>query len=142
MAKPHIHALSSVRSFGGLEEDYLPIHEFLDSSKAIVADNRHRAFTHNSWFINTVIPRVFGATITNSDGKVVSTCLIAEQHVLEDYGKRFIPSAQDFLEEMGLPSWIQNGSGLPPSVRVFRERTSKENHEKEPLQIIRPKIQD
>ena len=58
MAKPHIHALSSVRSFGGLEEDYLPIHEFLDSSKAIVADNRHRAFTHNSWFINTVIPRV------------------------------------------------------------------------------------
>ena len=137
MAKPHIHALSSVRSFGGKEEDYLPIHEFLDSSKAIVADNRHRAFTHNSWFINTVIPRVFGTTITNSDGKTVSTCSVAEQHVLEDFGNRFIPSGQDFLEEMGLPSWVQNGSGLPASARMFREKNKKE-----PLQIVRPKIQD
>lgn len=120
MSKPYIHAISSVKKFGGKVEDYMPIHELLDSSKAIVADNRHRAFTHNSWFISTIIPRIFGETFKNSDDKIVSSRDVAEQHVLEDYAMRFIPSAQDFLEEMGLPAWMQNGLGTPPSAQKIR----------------------
>ena len=114
--KPHIHADSSVKQFGGKAEDYLPIHEFLDSSKSVVADHRHRALTHNTWFIMYVLPRVFGETITNSDGKKVSVRDIGEQHVLEDFRGKFIPSAQDWLQSLKYEKWMNNGeAGFPPS---------------------------
>jgi hypothetical protein len=52
MAHPLEHAMNSARKFGGGAEDYLPIHEWFDESKAILADFRHRALRHHS-----VIPR-------------------------------------------------------------------------------------
>ncbi|MDM1543909.1 hypothetical protein [Empedobacter sp. 189-2] len=113
--KPHIHAKSSVKKFGGKLEDYLEIHQLLDSSKAAFADNRHRALTHNSWFINTILPKIFGDTIVNNDGITVSVIDIAERHILEDFGMQFIPSAQDYLVEMKHEAWM-NGQGLPQSV--------------------------
>jgi len=112
MAKPWIHALSSAKRFGGVAEDYLPIHNFMDSSKAVIADNRHRALTHNSWFIGTVIEKVFGTTFQNSGGKTISSRDIAEQHVIEDMG--CIPSGQDFLAELEYKTWME-GKGKPPS---------------------------
>src|SRR5207302_561296 len=93
----------------------LPIHEFMDSSKGAMADNRHRALTHNCWFLSVVLPRVFGETSTNSEGKVYSVRDVGEQHILEDYHGKFIPSAQDFLAEMECKEWMQNGRGVPPS---------------------------
>lgn len=123
MAKPFIHAKSSVKKFGGRENDYLEIHNLLDSSKSVVADNRHRVFTHNSWFVSVIIERIFGITITNSDGKEVSTREIAEQHILEDFGG-FIPSGQDFLEELDYKEWM-NGNGLPASRNKLRLNKTK-----------------
>ena len=114
MGKPHHHALSSAKKFGGTMEDYLPIHQLMDSSKMAFADNRHRALTHNSWFINYILPKIFGDTITNSEGKLISVIDIAEQHLLEDFAGQFIPTAQDYLTRMPLASWM-NGQGLPPS---------------------------
>ncbi len=35
------HALSSVKKWGGVAEDYLPLHQWFDESKAITADFRH-----------------------------------------------------------------------------------------------------
>lgn len=115
--KPHLHAESSARRWGGTAADYIEIHEFLDSSKAAIADNRHRALTHNSWFIATVMPRVFGRTLTNADGRTVSVRDVCEMHVLEDYGKRFIPAASDFLVDIEFRPWMQNGEQghKPPS---------------------------
>lgn len=52
MSKPHIHAQSSVRKYGGKEEDYLAIHQHMDSTKGCIADNRHKVLTHNSWYIS------------------------------------------------------------------------------------------
>lgn len=62
MSKAIIHAISSSKRFGGLPEDYLPIHDFMDSSKSVIADNRHRVLTHQSWFIGVDGPleRAFG----------------------------------------------------------------------------------
>ena len=122
MSKPYIHAVSSVKKFGGKVDDYLPIHELLDSSKAITADNRHRVFTHNSWFISTIIPKIFGETFTNSDGEIISSRDIAEQHVMEDYNNRFIPTAQDFLDEINVQSWMLNGMTFPNSAKVMLEK--------------------
>lgn len=116
MAKPYFHAQSSAKKYGGVWEDYMEIHEFMDSSKAAFPDNRHRALTHNAWFIGVVLPRVFGETFRRkSDNKVVCTRDIGEQHCLEDYKFKFIPSAQDFLQEMEFLPWMQNGMGEVPS---------------------------
>jgi len=43
MAKPFIHAESSVKRWGGKPEDYIEIHNLMDSSKGAIADHRHRA---------------------------------------------------------------------------------------------------
>ena len=134
MAKPYIHAQSSARKFGGKPEDYEPIHAFMDCSKGAIADNRHRALTHNSWFLSNILERVKFPnsgpetsdhrfpTIINSDGRTVSVRDIGEQHCMEDYANRFIPSAQDFLGEMTYYEWMQNGKECPPSFKKIQER--------------------
>ncbi len=120
--KPIFHAQKSAKKFGGKPEDYFEIHEFFDISKSAIADNRHRALTHNAWFIYHILPRIFGDNIKNSDGDFVAVREIGEQHVLDDF-KRFIPTAQDFLEEMEYRDWMHNGSGLPPSAKkLFRTK--------------------
>ncbi len=129
MSKPYIHAVSSARKFGGKLEDYLEIHNLMDSSKGAICDNRHRALTHNSWFLSVILERIFGVTMTNSAGKVVSIRDIGEQHVAEDFGGKFIPSAQDYLAEMEMKDWMNNGKGCPPSFvkinnKIKRERTN------------------
>ena len=122
MAKPWIHALSSARKFGGIPEDYIEMHNLLDSSKGAIADNRHRSLTHNSWFLSVILEKIFGVVIKNSGGDDVSVRDVGEQHVLEDYGGKFIPSAQDFLAEMEYREWMTNGSGTPPSFAKMGEK--------------------
>jgi hypothetical protein len=128
MPKPWIHAQASAKKYGGKPEDYLPIHNLMDSSKGTIADSRHRALTHNAWFVGTILEQVFGVTLTNSDGKIVSVRDIGEQHVLEDYRMRFIPSAQDFLQEMEVKEWMIAGRGEPPTSakRLERPRRKRE----------------
>jgi len=120
MAKAIIHAKSSARKFGGIPEDYLEIHNLMDSSKSVLSDNRHRALTHNSWFIYNIIERIFGVEISNSDGKKIPVKEIAEQHVLEDFNGRFIPSPQDYLQEIKYKNWM-SGIGSPPSLARIEE---------------------
>lgn len=124
MAKPYTHAVSSAKRFGGVPEDYLAVHDFLDSSKSALADNRHRCLTHNSWFLSAVLERVFGPTLTNSDGRRVSVREVGERHVLEDYGMKFIPTPQDFLADLPVADWMQNGAGDPPpsARRLYAEK--------------------
>lgn len=138
MAKPHIHAENSVKRWGGKPKDYLPVHELLDSSAVVFGDVRHRALTHNQWFIRNMLPKVLGITITNSDGKTVSTIEVAEWHVLEDFGNKFIPAASDYLAQIPLQPWMDNAKdgATPPS----REWAPKNNEEA--LEYLRngPKI--
>lgn len=120
MSKPWIHAESSARRWGGEPQDYIEIHNFMDSSKGTIADNRHRALTHNAWFLSNVLERVFGVVIENSAGRKVSVRDVGEQHVLEDFSGRFIPSAQDYLESIPMADWMNNGKkGSPPSFRTI-----------------------
>lgn len=101
--KPYLHAKNSVKAFGGKIEDYLPIHDFLDSSKAHFPDMRHRALLHSSFGIY-LCEQVFGHTVTNSDRRIVQVRDIAEKHVIEDMGR--IPTVQDYLEDMPMYDWL------------------------------------
>ena len=117
MSKPWVHAKNSARKFGGKPEDYIDIHNLMDSSKGTICDNRHRALTHNSWFISADGPleRIFGVVIINSDGKEVSVRDVGEQHILEDFCMRFIPTPQDYLQEMEMKGWMNNNKTSVPS---------------------------
>lgn len=125
MSKPFLHAKSSARKFGGKLEDYLKIHQLMDSTKACFPDNRHRVMTHNSWFIGPDGPLelIFGIVIKNSDGKTVSVRDIGEQHIQEDFGNRFIPSVDDYLSEMNPRPWMSNAfNDYPNSYKKIKEQ--------------------
>jgi hypothetical protein len=95
---PYIHSEISVKKRGGIIEDYYKIHAFMDCTKDICSDNRHRLL-HTMWGINQVVVPIFGVMIKNSDGKMVNVKDLCEQdHVLPDYRNRFIPTLSDFVE--------------------------------------------
>jgi hypothetical protein len=98
-----MHAESSARRFGGTAEDYLPIHHWFDESKSFVTDFRHRALRHHAEGI-FLAERIFGITITNSDGRRVPVRYLGEQHVKEDLGR--IPTAQDWLSQIKPARWM------------------------------------
>lgn len=160
--KPIVHAQISAKKFGGKTEDYIKIHNMMDSSKSSFPDNRHRAIFHNS-LGPFIMEKMFGVdytflneikekynmsddmiddilklldksrsedntTIVNSDGKHVSIRDIAEQHILEDFHMKFIPTISDYLSEMEYKDWMQNGIlGTPTSVeRIERKRKEKQ----------------
>jgi len=101
--KPLQHARNSVRKHGGVLEDYIPIHDFFDSSKATLSDPRHRALLHSTFGI-FLVERVFGTYITNAEGKKVSVRDIGEAHVFEDMG--FIPTVERWLKTMPIEPWM------------------------------------
>lgn len=113
--KPWLHAENSAKKFGGCPTDYLEIHDFFDSSKAHVADMRHRALLHNTFGI-FLAERIFGTYLTNSDGQKVQVRDIGEQHVLEDMGQ--IPPVADYLAGMPMYGWL--GGRKPKKALVMR----------------------
>jgi hypothetical protein len=137
MSKPWIHAMSSARKFGGKPEDYMEIHNLMDSSKGCIGDNRHRALTHNSWFVSAGGPLelIFGVVIKNSQGREVSVRDIGEQHILEDFGMRFIPTAQDYLQEMESKSWMSNGKEDTPSSHLKIARARRSARQRKKIQV-------
>ena len=92
------HCQISVKRWGGIESDYLDIHSFIDHTKNICADSRHRIL-HTEWGINHVVVPIFGHTLINSDGKHINVKDMCERdHLLVDYQNKFIPTLSDFVE--------------------------------------------
>lgn len=96
------HAVSAARKWGGSPDDYIEIEEFIDSSKKILGDVRHRAVYHHTEGV-WLCQRIFGRTLTvekrNGHGTVeVPVRLVAERHILEDLG--WLPSPADYLSRI------------------------------------------
>ena len=108
--KPLIHAKNSVKRYGGVVEDYLPIHNWLDSTKASTADFYHRAILHNTFGI-FLAEQLFGVYIENVDGKKISVRDIAEDHVKEDCSGK-IPTIDDWLSELAPSKAWMVGRGM------------------------------
>lgn len=84
--KPYIHARSTVKRYGGKVEDFLPIHDFMDSTKSAHASVKHRAIFHSA-FGAFVVEKVFG-------------------HLTKFWKKELPPEVQ--LEVLNLKSQIEN----------------------------------
>jgi hypothetical protein len=133
MANPLIHSKSSVRRWGGKVEDYMPLHQLLDSPKCTMNNNTSRFLTHNTWFAYEIIPKIFGYNIINSDGKSVDTVDIAMLHISEDFKGKFIPTPQDFLKHMEVQGWMNNGVkplDNPEAYKIAEDLKNKIREEK------------
>lgn len=126
---PFIHAELSAKRYGGMPTDYLDIHELMDSSKAAYPNNGHRVLTHNSWFVVTILPKVFGHVRMNSDGRRYNVKDVGEYHILEDFRMKFIPSVQDYLENLVVQDWMNNGHGSPNRCKLmFKNKAEIEEY--------------
>ena len=76
--RPYQHAVSSAAALGGRWQDYLAIHEFLDSTKAACSDMRHRMILHSVDFGGALTAMLF----PDRDDIDRIVC----QHVVEDIG--------------------------------------------------------
>jgi len=95
-----IHSESSVRLFGGVVEDYLPIHDFFDYSKQFNSTHVHRSLRHHTQGILECV-KEFGAYLTvMRNGRLVKVSVkaIGEQHIIEDCGALLTPS--DWMEQI------------------------------------------
>lgn len=127
MSHPYYHAKSSARKFGGIWEDYVELHEWFDQTKAHHADTRHRAILHNTFGIY-LLQQVFGEVITRkSDGVVIPTRPIGEQHVLEDLG--FIPNVSHWLNCMKGEPWMNKASPLSKMLKEYEEINGTEGND-------------
>lgn len=116
--KPYLHAKSSARKWGGIPEDYVAIHDFMDYSKAFYADVRHRVAQHHAlgcW----VVEEKFGHIMTNSAGKTYSPRDVAEQHCLEDTGT--ILTLRHWMRGLSVPKSMQEGLGKVAAYAGARE---------------------
>ncbi|MEV4416269.1 hypothetical protein [Catellatospora sp. NPDC049609] len=113
------HAQSAARKWGGEPEDYLAIEEFIDSSKQIIGDVRHRAMYHHTAGVY-LCQRVFGDTL-QIGRKRIPVRLIAERHILEDLG--WLPSPADYLAGMPIRPWMSGAQRkeVPLSVLLGEE---------------------
>lgn len=107
MANSYHHAVSSARRFGGVPEDYQPLHDWMDRTKSAWADSRHRAILHNTFGIFLGEER-FGHTIPISNGRLIAVRPILEQHVIEDCS--FIPTLEDWLQGIPRTDWMVRGA--------------------------------
>lgn len=145
MAHPYHHAVSSVRKWGGVTDDYIDVHRFFDQSKSSLADFRHRAMLHNTAGI-FLAEQFFGQTITLSTcricgedaehgnhhrgiligrdheflAKQIPTRWIGEQHVQEDLGR--IPTLADWLSRIAPEPWMNRSRRL--SAELEKEEMS------------------
>jgi len=132
MSHPYHHALSSVKKYGGKVSDYMRIHQFFDESKEHFADFRHRALRHHSEGI-FLAERMFGTTITNSDGRVIPVRFIGEQHVIEDCG--FIPTLADWLKCIQAEPWMKR-----VGVKLGQEQPEPKPADEDPESVLVEKM--
>lgn len=90
------HARISAKRWGGEPEDDYELHAFIDSTKSLCSDARHRIL-YTLWGINSVLVPVWHSLQNNADKSIDIKDLCERDHLLVDYQQRFIPTLNDFV---------------------------------------------
>lgn len=117
------HARSAARKWGGDWEEYIEIEEFIDSSKKVLGDVRHRAIYHHTEGV-WLCQRIFGRVIKVGDrGIEVPVRLVAERHIIEDLG--WLPSPADYMKNMPMEMWMSGSQRREVDMAVLLERVGR-----------------
>lgn len=95
--KPLQHAQISQKTYGGKWEDYIEVHNFLDSSKVVCAHFKHRFLLHHTEGVELGV-KIFGQHLVNSESKTVETKQLLTEHLIEDVG-RFV-TVEDWASDL------------------------------------------
>lgn len=104
------HAVSASRKWGGTPDDYIEVEEFIDSSKKIIGDSRHRSIYHHTegvWLCQAIFGRTLAVQKEHTE-VLVPVRLVAERHILEDLG--WLPSPKDYIDGMTLKPWMSGAT--------------------------------
>jgi hypothetical protein len=104
MAHPYHHSLSSTKPLKLNWQEHFALHDWLDSSKAMFSDARHRALFHHT--AGVYLSKKVFKTLPNAQK-------IARDHILEDLG--FLPNLSNWLKE---ESWNKK---LVPSKKTSQD---------------------
>lgn len=119
------HAVSAARKWGGEPDHYIDIEEFIDSSKTVIGDVRHRSMYHHTtgiWLCQEIFGRTIPVLRANGTTVEVPVRLIAERHVLEDLG--WLPSPADYINGMPIKPWMSGAQRKElPLSHLLSERT-------------------
>ncbi len=84
--------------------DYLPVHQLLNATREVLADERYLRILHNAWGI-TMLMRILGTTyVRPSDGVSLSLRPMLELHITKDMGH--IPTLQECVEGIAIAPWM------------------------------------
>ncbi len=97
--KPLQHAQISQKTHGGCWQDYIEVHNFLDSSKAACAHFKHRFLLHHQEGIELGI-KICGQNVVNSEKKIVETGQILTEHLTQDLGR--VVTVEDWARDLFL----------------------------------------
>lgn len=95
--KPLQHAQISRKTYGGCWQDYIEVHNFLDSSKAACAHFKHRFLLHHREGVE-LGARIFGETLVNSENKQIETRRLLTDHLIEDVG--IVATVEDWARDL------------------------------------------
>lgn len=106
--------------------------EFIDSSKQVIGDVRHRSLYHHTLGV-WLCQEIFGRTIQVGDrGIEVPVRLVAEQHIIEDLG--WLPSPADYIKGMPIEKWMSGSQRKEvPLSTILRELKDQEESLKNDL---------
>jgi hypothetical protein len=125
-----MHARSAARKWGGIWEDYIEIEEFIDSSKQVIGDVRHRSMYHHTagvWLCQKIFGRTIWVEKKTVEGLIeIPVRLIAEQHILEDLG--WLPSPADYIDGMPIKAWMSGSQRKElPLSHILKSHGDKED---------------
>lgn len=136
------HAQSCAKKWGGTPEQYLPVHEFIDSSKQVIGDVRHRSLYHHTLGV-WLCQRIFGVAlnIEREGGSVVRVPvrLIAERHIIEDLG--WLPSPADYIEDMPIKAWMSGAQRKEMDLSVLGVKTPPVTSVPDTVPLAMPALQ-
>ena len=95
--KPLQHAQISQKTHGGKWQDYIELHNFLDSSKAACAHFKHRFLLHHVEGVEVAV-KIFGDKTINSENNTIETKRLLSDHLIEDVGK--IVRVEDWANDL------------------------------------------
>lgn len=95
--KPLQHAQISQKTHGGKWEEYIALHNFLDSSKATCAHFKHRFMLHHIEGVELGV-KIFGQDLVNSANQTIGIRRVLTEHLIEDVGR--IVAVEDWARDL------------------------------------------
>lgn len=121
MPKPSLSTeeqiMRSITKYGGQPQDFASIHAWFDEPSSWIDNYAFHAVRHHAQGI-FVLEKKLGPILTLSNQRQIPVRVVAEQHLLNDFG--FIPSAKDWSDLLQPATWM--GRSNPDFIRFLKEK--------------------